>query len=86
MLFPAICDVIRNLSGIWQMMFPDKYAKYIDVPQDFSASLGGTWWRSELDGIRHDFEKLPAHVRDGLAVHFARHFKDVAAVVFPGKK
>ena len=24
MLFPAICDVIRNLSGMWQMLFPGK--------------------------------------------------------------
>ena len=22
MLFPSICDVIRNLSGMWKMMFP----------------------------------------------------------------
>src|SRR5512138_877963 len=24
MLFPSICDVIRNLSGMWQIMFPAK--------------------------------------------------------------
>ena len=24
MLFPSICDVIRNLSGMWQILFPDK--------------------------------------------------------------
>ena len=34
-LFPAICDVIRNLSGVWQMSFPDKLVRYLDVPQDF---------------------------------------------------
>ena len=25
MLFPSICDVIRNLSGMWQILFKDKY-------------------------------------------------------------
>jgi ATP-dependent Lon protease len=29
-----------------------------------------------------DFNELPAHLRDGLKVHFARHFRDVFAVVF----
>ena len=24
MIFPAICDVIRNLSGMWKLLFPDK--------------------------------------------------------------
>ena len=34
-LFPSICDVIRNLSGMWQLLFPSLYVKYLDVPQDF---------------------------------------------------
>ncbi len=28
MLFPAICDVIRNLSGIWKLTFKDKLVRY----------------------------------------------------------
>jgi benzoyl-CoA reductase subunit C len=28
MLFPATCDVIRNLSGMWKMQFPDKLVRY----------------------------------------------------------
>jgi benzoyl-CoA reductase subunit C len=35
MLFPSICDVIRNLSGIWKLMFPEVYAGYFDVLQKF---------------------------------------------------
>jgi benzoyl-CoA reductase subunit C len=57
-LFPSTCDVIRNLSGIWQLLFPDKYARYVDVPQDFSPEIGGKWYRSELEGIRRDLERL----------------------------
>ncbi|HEY5460327.1 MAG TPA: 2-hydroxyacyl-CoA dehydratase family protein, partial [Deferrimonas sp.] len=32
MMFPSICDVIRNLSGIWKLLFKDKYVRYFDTP------------------------------------------------------
>ena len=38
MLFPSICDVIRNLSGMWQILFKDKYVRYFDVPQEYHDS------------------------------------------------
>lgn len=47
-LFPATCDVIRNLSGMWMMQFPDKYVHYLDVPQDFDTGVGGAFYRHEL--------------------------------------
>jgi len=31
---------------------------------------------------RGDFEELPPHIRKGVLVHFAHHYRDVAAVVF----
>jgi ATP-dependent Lon protease len=31
---------------------------------------------------RRDFDELPDHIREGVTVHFARHFKDVVKVVF----
>jgi benzoyl-CoA reductase subunit C len=58
MLFPSICDVIRNLSGMWHVMFPDRYNRYIDVPQDYSDSIGGVFWANEIRGLREDLEKL----------------------------
>ena len=48
MLFPAICDVIRNLSGMWKMMFKDKLVRYLDVPQDFDRDRGAAFWRGEI--------------------------------------
>jgi benzoyl-CoA reductase subunit C len=51
MVFPAICDVIRNLSGMWKMMFPGKVVHYLDVPQVFDAELGGTFYRHELETL-----------------------------------
>jgi len=58
MLFPSICDVIRNLSGMWKLMFPDVYARYFDVPQNFDDDIGGTYYQAELNEFRHDLEKI----------------------------
>ena len=54
MLFPSICDVIRNLSGMWTILFPDRYVRYVDVPQNYDPQLGGTFWRRELEILRED--------------------------------
>ena len=58
MLFPSICDVIRNLSGIWKILFPEKYVRYLDVPQNFDRGIGGRFWAGELRGLRSDLEAL----------------------------
>ena len=57
MLFPAICDVIRNLSGMWQMMFADKYIKYLDFPQTFNGA-GREFYRFEMAELLLDMENL----------------------------
>jgi ATP-dependent Lon protease len=33
---------------------------------------------------KRDYDELPEHLRKGLTVHFAGHYRDVAHVVFPG--
>jgi benzoyl-CoA reductase subunit C len=58
MLFPSICDVIRNLSGMWQLMFKDQYARYFDVPQNYEDEVGGTYYVHELQHLRDDLAKL----------------------------
>ncbi|MBX3460842.1 MAG: benzoyl-CoA reductase subunit C [Planctomycetes bacterium] len=47
-LFPSICDVIRNLSGMFQMLKGQKYVHYLDLPQNFDPELGGRFYRHEL--------------------------------------
>ncbi|MHB1511643.1 MAG: endopeptidase La [Acidiferrobacter sp.] len=32
---------------------------------------------------RNDFEELPDNVRSGLAMHYVKHYRDVAALIFP---
>jgi benzoyl-CoA reductase subunit C len=58
MMFPSICDVIRNLSGMWQIMFPDIYIKYFDVPQNFVDEIGGNFYVNELQEVREGLEKV----------------------------
>ncbi len=58
MLFPSICDVIRNLSGMWKLMFPKVYARYFDVPQNYVDEIGGNYYRNELQELREGLEEL----------------------------
>ncbi|MBX3634469.1 MAG: benzoyl-CoA reductase subunit C [Rubrivivax sp.] len=58
MLFPSICDVIRNLSGMWQILFKDKYVRYVDVPQNYEDEIGGRFYRQEMQHIRDDLGRL----------------------------
>ena len=58
MLFPSICDVIRNLSGMWQILFKDKYVRYVDVPQNYDDEVGGKFYMEEMEALREDFGKL----------------------------
>ena len=58
MLFPSICDVIRNLSGMWQILFKDKYVRYFDVPQNYEDAIGGTFYVHELEILRDDLGRL----------------------------
>ena len=57
-LFPSTCDVIRNLSGMWQIMFPDQYVRYLDLPQVANRELGATFWQRELNVIRKELGRV----------------------------
>ena len=63
-LFPAICDVIRNLSGMWQMLFPDKLVRYLDVPQNFEPEIGGRFYRHELEELSRSLTERGARPYD----------------------
>jgi benzoyl-CoA reductase subunit C len=58
MLFPSICDVIRNLSGMWQILFADKYVRYFDTPQNYEDAVGGSFYVRELEVLREDLGRL----------------------------
>jgi benzoyl-CoA reductase subunit C len=58
MLFPSTCDVIRNLSGMWQLKFKDKLIRYFDVPQNFDLDIGGVFYTEELQILRDQLAEL----------------------------
>ena len=58
MLFPSICDVIRNLSGMWKMLFKEKYVRYIDVPQNYQDEVGGRFYIEEMQILREELAQL----------------------------
>ena len=68
MIFPAICDVIRNLSGMWKLRFPDKLSRYLDVPQNFDEEVGGQFYRHELEELSSELERLGARAYDADAL------------------
>ncbi len=58
MLFPSICDVIRNMSGMWKLMKPDLYVRYFDTPQNFSSDIGGDYYVNELNELKEGLEGI----------------------------
>lgn len=61
MIFPFVCDVIRNLSGMWKMKFPNVWTKFFDTPQNFDPAIGGTYYAAELQELREGLEALVGH-------------------------
>ncbi|HZR09621.1 MAG TPA: benzoyl-CoA reductase subunit C [Myxococcales bacterium] len=59
-VFPSTCDVIRNLSGMWKILFPQKAVAYLDMPQNFDAHLGGKFYALELRRIARMLEERGA--------------------------
>ena len=60
LLFPALCDVMRNLSGMWTSLFPTKLVRFLEWPQDFDPSMGGRFWRAEIEELAHELEQRGA--------------------------
>ena len=75
MVFPSICDVIRNLSGMWKLLFPDKLSIYFDLPQNFDEESGGRFYRHDLETIAARFaalsgvEATPARLNEAIALY-----------------
>jgi benzoyl-CoA reductase subunit C len=57
-IFPSICDVIRNLSGMFKVIGKGKFIKYLDYPQNFSDKIGGTFYINELNHVLAEIKKI----------------------------
>lgn len=81
-LFPSICDVIRNLSGMWQVMFPGKYVRYFDVPQNYVGEVGGRFYLAELMQLRDDLGDLAGvSITDDALRSSIRRYNDNRAAI-----
>jgi benzoyl-CoA reductase subunit C len=73
-LFPSTCDVIRNLSGVWQLRYPDVYVRYLDLPQIPDAEIATEFWKGELAILMRDLEQVSGveataeSLRDAIAI------------------
>jgi benzoyl-CoA reductase subunit C len=57
-IFPSICDVIRNLSGMFQLLKVGTFVHYLDFPQNFKSDIGGTFYQNEMKQILNEIKKL----------------------------
>ncbi len=48
MLFPSVCDVSRNLSGLWQRNFPEHLAQYVHFPENLTSPHAVTYLASDF--------------------------------------
>jgi benzoyl-CoA reductase subunit C len=57
-LFPAICDCVRNLSGMFKLVKKGDFSRYFDYPQNFEKNIGGTFYRELLETVIDDMFKI----------------------------
>ena len=53
-MFPAICDCVRNLSGMFKLSKKGSFQRYFDYPQNFDAHIGGTFYIQEMEKVMED--------------------------------
>ncbi|MCB0483573.1 MAG: benzoyl-CoA reductase subunit C [Flavobacteriales bacterium] len=57
-VFPAICDCIRNLSGMFRLNKKGKFSRYFDYPQNFKRGTGGEFYYEEIVKILNDIKAV----------------------------
>jgi benzoyl-CoA reductase subunit C len=72
MLFPSICDVARNLSGLWRRNFPDRIAEFIHFPENLASAHAVPYLRHELKRLEGVLAGVSGHAPD--AADYRRAF------------
>jgi benzoyl-CoA reductase subunit C len=57
-----ICDVARNLAGIWGRNFPDQTARILYLPQNANSRHAVTYLRDEYARLVRDVERMTGRV------------------------
>jgi benzoyl-CoA reductase subunit C len=75
MIFPSTCDVIRNLSGMWKVLFPGLMVRYLDLPQNLNMSYAVSFYAEDLRNLARQVASLtgvdpdPERLRESLALY-----------------
>lgn len=65
---PSICDVARNLSGVWRHNFASSFVFYLHFPQNIESEASGVYYRGELERLRRGLAELTGqHASDEAA-------------------
>jgi benzoyl-CoA reductase subunit C len=81
-LFPSTCDVIRNLSGMWQLLHPDVYVRYLDLPQVLDGGTAVAFWEEELRILLRDLGAVSGQPADDEMLHRSiAIYNEVRAVI-----
>ena len=57
-LFPAICDCVRNLSGMFKLSGKGQFQRYFDYPQNFDPAIGATFYTQEMEKVLEDIYRI----------------------------
>ncbi len=60
-VFPSICDVARNLSGVWQRNFPAQKTIYLHLPENIESPAAEDYLISEFKRLVSMVEELSGH-------------------------
>ncbi len=58
MVFTDICDVARNLSGVWERNFPGMLVQYLHLPQNVTSAASADYLERELQRFQASLEDL----------------------------
>lgn len=73
LVVPSICDVARNLSGVWRHNFPESFLFYLHFPQNVDSAAAGAYYRGELERLRRGLAELTGQLVSDDAVTDAIH-------------
>ncbi len=71
MIFPNTCDVIRNLSGVWQSTFPQHVVRFMDPPQTAEPASAAAYLHHELTILYGELCALAGVKATGARLHAA---------------
>jgi len=82
LVFTNICDVARNLSGVFARNFPAKTVTYLHLPQNITSAAAADYMTGELRRFLASLERMNGgHVTDDALAHSVAVFEENRALM-----